>query len=63
MRGGKLVIGIIMARNIVGTSKKLPDTQVVVKLVPSEWFQSGLTAKTKIHRKTDTPVFDEKYEV
>ncbi|XP_063882646.1 BAI1-associated protein 3-like isoform X3 [Scylla paramamosain] len=63
MRSGKLVIEVIMARNIVGTSRKLPDTQVTVKLVPNEWFQSGLIAKTKIHRKTDTPVFDEKFEV
>lgn len=63
MRCGKLIMEVIMARNIVGSSRKLPDTQVAMKLVPSEWFQSSNNAKTKIQRKNDTPVFEEKFEL
>lgn len=63
MKSGKLVTEIIMVNYNISFSGMLPDTQVAVRLVPSDLFSDSLDAKTKIQRKNARPVFVEKFEV
>ncbi|XP_042232588.1 protein unc-13 homolog 4B-like isoform X2 [Homarus americanus] len=61
-RTGKLIVEVVMARNICKPSGKLPDTFVQIKLVPSEWFPNISSPKTKNQKRSDAPVFQEKFE-
>ncbi|XP_050715178.1 BAI1-associated protein 3-like isoform X3 [Eriocheir sinensis] len=63
MKSGKLVIEIIMVKNNISSSRKPPNTQVAVTLVPNDLFRGVLNAKTKVQRKTATPQFEEIFEV
>lgn len=61
MRTGKLIVEVVMARNIIVPAGSLPNTFVQLKLVPSDWFPNVVVSKTK-PKKSGSPVFSEKFE-
>lgn len=62
MRNGKLIVQVVMVRDIVKRSKKKPNTRVQIKLVPSEWFPGVCSQETRTQRASDAPVFDQNFE-
>ncbi|XP_069946644.1 protein unc-13 homolog 4B-like isoform X2 [Cherax quadricarinatus] len=61
MRTGRLIVEVVMARNIIVPAGSLPNTFVQLKLVPSDWFPNVVVSKTK-PKKSGSPVFSEKFE-
>nr|XP_045609144.1 uncharacterized protein LOC123764950 isoform X2 [Procambarus clarkii] len=77
-RPGKLIVEVIMARDIVvesdagsvssrgggqaGFHNQPVDSYVKVQLVPQEWFPAASIYKTKIQRKQDPAVYEETFE-
>lgn len=77
-RPGKLIVEVIMARDIVVESDTVSissrggihgpyhsqpvDSYVKVQLVPQEWFPAATIRKTKTQRKQDPAVYEETFE-
>ncbi|XP_071540084.1 uncharacterized protein [Panulirus ornatus] len=77
-RPGRLIVEVIMARDIVVESDTISissrgglhgpyhnqsvDSYVKVQLVPQEWFPAAAIRKTKMQRKQDPAVYEESFE-